>query len=103
MAADRDLASTPDTSSPDQRPVPLDITDTRDNPGPDEQKMGFQNIEGPGAGTDTDLGIPSSEAVKGAGEMPSPRSERDGGQDPETMGGVDDPNIRGGHRTPDRG
>jgi hypothetical protein len=98
MADERDV--TPRANQQDERPIPLDISDARDNPGPDEEKMGFQNVEGPGAGTDTDLGMPSSEAVRGAGEMPAPRSERTGKHDPEAEGGPSSPNIRGGHRTP---
>ncbi|WP_188261857.1 hypothetical protein [Azospirillum tabaci] len=33
----------------DQRDEPLDIKNTRADPAIDEEKMGFQNIEGPGA------------------------------------------------------
>jgi len=33
----------------DQRDEPLDFPTTRENPSVDEEKEGFQNIEGPGA------------------------------------------------------
>lgn len=33
----------------DQRDEPLDIRNTRAEPSIDEEKMGFQNVEGPGA------------------------------------------------------
>ncbi|MBK3737295.1 hypothetical protein GAY29_30440 [Azospirillum brasilense] len=38
----------------DQRDEPLDIKNTRADPDIDEEKMGFQNIEGPGAETRKD-------------------------------------------------
>ncbi|CAO3380115.1 hypothetical protein [Azospirillum argentinense] len=53
----------------DQRDVPLDIRNTRADPAIDEEKMGFQNIEGPGAETRKDR-------KPGAGDSPNsgPRS-----------------------------
>ncbi|WP_448207405.1 hypothetical protein [Azospirillum sp. sgz302134] len=39
----------PDKRHGDQRDEPLDFPTTREGPSVDEEKAGFQNIEGPGA------------------------------------------------------
>ncbi len=39
----------PKTRHGDQRDEPLDISTTREGPSVDEEKRGFQNVEGPGS------------------------------------------------------
>lgn len=82
----------------DQRKVPLDIRDTREEPGVDEEKMGFQNVEGPGAPETGDYGIPGSEeaSVLGTGPLSSPREDGRDRPQPERIQDdriVDDRNV----------
>lgn len=66
-----------DNGGIDERPIPLDIRETRDHLGVDEEIEGFQHIIGPGAGgpldqPDEDFGIPGSEEAGGLGTGPLP-------------------------------
>ncbi|MCG5242121.1 hypothetical protein ACIU1J_04285 [Azospirillum doebereinerae] len=65
----------------DQRKVPLDIRDTREQPDVDEREMGFQNVEGPGA--EEDYGIPGSEEARALGTGPLPQRREDGRDRPQ--------------------
>ncbi|PWC32330.1 hypothetical protein [Azospirillum sp. TSO35-2] len=84
-----------DSGGIDERPIPLDIRETRDHPDIDEQVEGFQRVIGPGAGTATDrqgreedFGIPGSEEASGLGTGPLPPRQPDHPQRP--AGGRDD-------------
>lgn len=80
-----------DSGGIDERPIPLDIRETRDHPDVDEQIEGFQRIIGPGAGgpidqPDEDFGIPGSEEASGLGTGPLPPRQPDRPQGQTTSG-----------------
>ncbi|AWK85517.1 hypothetical protein [Azospirillum thermophilum] len=84
------------SNSRDERPIPLDIQDTRDAPGVDEEKMGFQRIIGPGADTPADEDMPGQAVGRDADGMPQPGNPRDhegSGIDPTADGGPATPAI----------
>ena len=71
-----------DSGGIDERPIPLDIRETRDHLDVDEEIEGFQRIIGPGAGgpidqPDEDFGIPGSEEASGLGTGPLPPRQPD--------------------------
>lgn len=71
-----------DSGGIDERPIPLDIRETRDHLDVDEEIEGFQRIIGPGAGgpidqPDEDFGIPGSEEAGGLGTGPLPPRQPD--------------------------
>ncbi|CAO3406554.1 hypothetical protein [Azospirillum largimobile] len=71
-----------DSGGIDERPIPLDIRETRDHLDVDEEIEGFQRVIGPGAGgpidqPDEDFGIPGSEEASGLGTGPLPPRQPD--------------------------
>lgn len=71
-----------DSGGIDERPIPLDIRETRDHLDVDEEIEGFQRVIGPGAGgpidqPDEDFGIPGSEEAGGLGTGPLPPRQPD--------------------------
>ncbi len=89
-----------DSGGIDERPIPLDIRETRDHLDVDEEIEGFQRIIGPGAGgpidqPDEDFGIPGSEEAGGLGTGPLPprQPDRPMGQTAGQREGVPDDRI----------
>ena len=68
----------PDQRHGDQRDEPLDIRSTREGPSVDEEKAGFQNVEGPGA-------RPGERSLSVGEGSPEARALDAGNEDPEDL------------------